>query len=464
MSDPATLAASNHASVCAPAGYGKTYLIASALLVGPDARHLVLTHTHAGADAIRRRLRQLGVPRGRHHVDTIAGWALQYARAYPKTTQYTKPATSSQEDWRAVYTGVTNLLRTSPNRIAVSATYSAVYVDEYQDCTLPQHDLMCALAEFIPVRVLGDPLQAIFDFDEPTVDWNNHVLTKFPALPPLTEPHRWRSNPKFAAWIQNVRLRLERQGEIDLRTGLPTAVRVEHYRNGLERNRVIQRTVNEKRKDGKVVVITQWPNQCHNLARCTIGVQVMEPVEGEDFSRYATSLSGSKCAARVDNILEFASTCFTGFDQQTKQRLAGGAKGTSRPRTNAYSRQIAALKAVHDNEAFDLIADALDALADMPDVRATRWELFSEIRRAFIVFSEGGHATIHDALFAVRTRTRSIGRAQAPRTIGRTLLVKGLEFEHAVVVEPEKYDARNLYVALTRGTHTLTLITNADRL
>ena len=35
---------------------------------------------------------------------------------------------------------------------------------------------------------------------------------------------------------------------------------------------------------------------------------------------------------------------------------------------------------------------------------------------------------------------------------GTTLLVKGLEFHHAVVLDADAYDARNLYVALTRGS------------
>jgi DNA helicase IV len=48
--------------------------------------------------------------------------------------------------------------------------------------------------------------------------------------------------------------------------------------------------------------------------------------------------------------------------------------------------------------------------------------------------------------------------------MGRTLLIKGLEFEHAILVAPEDLNTQNLYVAITRGTHSLTIITNADTL
>jgi hypothetical protein len=37
-------------------------------------------------------------------------------------------------------------------------------VDEYQDCSLDQHELICLLSEILPCRILGDPLQGIFSF------------------------------------------------------------------------------------------------------------------------------------------------------------------------------------------------------------------------------------------------------------------------------------------------------------
>ena len=45
--------------------------------------------------------------------------------------------------------------------------------------------------------------------------------------------------------------------------------------------------------------------------------------------------------------------------------------------------------------------------------------------------------------------------------VGTTLLVKGLEFHHAVVLDADAYDAKNLYVALTRGAKSLTVVSRA---
>lgn len=464
MANPVVLAQSRRASVCAPAGYGKTHLIGNALLAGADERQLILTHTHAGVHALRTRLMLLGVPKHRYRIDTIAGWSLQYAQAFPRTTGYTKPRQAFQEDWPTIYTGVASLLQTSPAKMAVISTYGGIYVDEYQDCSLPQHALIQALAELIPCRILGDPLQAIFNFAEPTVDWEN-VTATFPPLPPLSHPHRWDHDPSFAAWIQGARVACENNQTINLRQGLPKAVRVVQFGNGLERNRAILTAVTNKRAHGRTVVITQWPHQCHDLARRLPGVIVLEPVDGNDFTIAATQLSTPNNADRVTNLLAFAAACFTGIPQQQQDRLARAAQGTIRVRNNALDEQIAALKAVIDTNDLTAMPEALTALAKMPDTRVLRPELYHELRRAFIAFREGGHETIHDALSNIRQRTRQAGRALTKQTMARTLLVKGLEFEHAIIITPEDFPTKqNMYVAITRGTRSLTIITNVGAL
>jgi len=44
--------------------------------------------------------------------------------------------------------------------------------------------------------------------------------------------------------------------------------------------------------------------------------------------------------------------------------------------------------------------------------------------------------------------------------VSRPLLVKGLEYDHVIILNPEKYSAQELYVALTRGSKSVTIISN----
>jgi DNA helicase-2/ATP-dependent DNA helicase PcrA len=63
--------------------------------------------------------------------------------------------------------------------------------------------------------------------------------------------------------------------------------------------------------------------------------------------------------------------------------------------------------------------------------------------------------TAHDAAVRVREEARQLGRPLAKRTVGSTLLLKGLEADVVVVLNPTDMDRRHLYVALTRGSRKL---------
>ena len=50
------------------------------------------------------------------------------------------------------------------------------------------------------------------------------------------------------------------------------------------------------------------------------------------------------------------------------------------------------------------------------------------------------------------------------KLIGTTLLVKGLEYDHAVILDADSLGAKDLYVAMTRGSKSLTIICSAKHL
>ena len=73
---------------------------------------------------------------------------------------------------------------------------------------------------------------------------------------------------------------------------------------------------------------------------------------------------------------------------------------------------------------------------------------------AFRLASHGG-ITLVEAFSRVREENRLVGRPLPQRAVGSTLLFKGLEAEVAVVMDAQDLDARNLYVAMTRGSLSL---------
>ena len=69
-----------------------------------------------------------------------------------------------------------------------------------------------------------------------------------------------------------------------------------------------------------------------------------------------------------------------------------------------------------------------------------------------------------EAAVQERERSRLIGRPLAKRTVGSTLLLKGLEADVAVILDPAEMDRRHLYVAMTRGAKRLVICSCAQRL
>jgi DNA helicase-2/ATP-dependent DNA helicase PcrA len=65
--------------------------------------------------------------------------------------------------------------------------------------------------------------------------------------------------------------------------------------------------------------------------------------------------------------------------------------------------------------------------------------------------------SFHDAAIRIREQGRVLGRALPRRAVGSTLLLKGLESEIAVILDADSLNARNLYVAMTRGSKKLTV-------
>jgi len=65
-------------AITAPAGCGKTHLIAEALTRHAGVKPImILTHTNAGVVALRGRLDGLRVPSNSYRLATIDGWAMR---------------------------------------------------------------------------------------------------------------------------------------------------------------------------------------------------------------------------------------------------------------------------------------------------------------------------------------------------------------------------------------------------
>ena len=108
--------------VVAPAGYGKTHLIAEST-ARSAGRQLILTHTYAGVNALRSKMRVLGVNDKFYRIDTIASWALRLSLSYSDTSGWEIERPDDNEQWSALYEACARLLDHEFIRRIVRASY-----------------------------------------------------------------------------------------------------------------------------------------------------------------------------------------------------------------------------------------------------------------------------------------------------------------------------------------------------
>lgn len=468
----AKLAASlKSGSIIAAAGYGKTEQIARATQIS-EGRRLILTHTHAGVDAVRARLKTRGVPSDKFRIATIAGWCLRYAASFPKRSGLVCSEPHSDKEWNAVYEAASKLVSSGAVNDVLISSYGGVFVDEYQDCNRLQHEVIKAIAARLPVCVFGDPLQAIFDFKgQQPVDWQADVFPAFAKAGELTTPWRWRKagNDALADWLGKIRQVLEANGAIDLRTrpacvnweALPTDPK---FRNGkiVGTCKSAMGTISNERLVviGDAVNINARAALAKNLAAA--GFSTIEPLGCTNLYAAVKKLEAAKGFARLEAAMDFLSDCMTGAENTAylaavKSQQGGGKLGTAK--FNDLVKTGIAVAVTSSDEA---LLELMQGFHGRANTRLFRREMFYAMRSALRIKCARKSDDLTGAIWEVLNHVRHTGRTIGKRSVGSTLLVKGLEFEHAVIIHTDKMTRKDWYVALTRATTSLTILSPSE--
>ncbi|MDA8261839.1 MAG: AAA family ATPase [Actinomycetota bacterium] len=444
--------------VVLPAGCGKTQLVAgtAAVAAARNQRLLVLTHTHAGVEAIRNRMRQLNVPGNAVQVSTIDHWTHRLAMAFPKLAGY---VVTPDVFWPDVHRAAARLLENPHIRDMVGSTYDFAVIDEYQDCTKCQHAVVMAVAQLMRIVILGDPFQAIYNFGgNQLIEWSTDVghlqLVDIPV-----RPWRWASaNAALGDFLLDVRDSLAAGQPIDLRGKVSVVAWCEDTQ--ANRRSVCWQAL---RNSGTTVILERFPAQCAKVARMLSGhFGVMEEVEGTYLMEPAKIVDdgvGHKAAAAL---LHFARGCFSGLPSalSKKETEIGTGQFPRYKRTTAFAALLEALEAVSHEPTPHHVLRALVEVEKL-DGTLIRKEAWRDMIRAARRWAEGNAPTLPDAVRVVRDHARMYGRKQDRRSVSRVVLVKGQEFDECIVLGADALNARELYVAMTRPRHRLAVVSRS---
>ncbi len=450
-------------TVTAPAGCGKTHLIANALGRHTDPKPvLVLTHTNAGVAALRARLGKAGVPPRQYRIVTIDGWSMRLASMFPQRSgchANVLELKNPGRDYPTIRNAAIELLCGNHITDLIAATYSRLIVDEYQDCSRPQHAIIMAVAEMLPVCALGDPLQAIFGFGgDELPDWDRDVCGDLPVCGELKNPWRWinAGTQKFGEWLLGIRQSLLSSRPIDLRTA-PENVRWVEI-DGKDDHTKRLNTINDMRRnrEHKVIVIADSRNKQgqQRFASQIRGASTVEAVDLRDLTDFAASFNPAMSGA-FHAVISFAEKVMTdiNFDDLVARLKSIAAKTN---RLEPTEVELACFGMLEKKD-YQSCADLLVALNRQAGTHVYRPAVFRACLKALQMCAEDNNINFSNAVIQMREQNRLVGRPLPDVAVGSTLLLKGLEAECAVILETEKMNANNLYVAMTRGAVSLAI-------
>jgi DNA helicase-2/ATP-dependent DNA helicase PcrA len=450
-------------TVMAPAGCGKTHLIANALTRHTSSKPiLVLTHTNAGLVALRGRLDRLGVRAKAYRLCTIDGWAMQLISTFPGRSAHNPDLlalTTPRTDYPNIRVAAAKLLKAGHINDVIAATYDRLIVDEYQDCSVRQHAVVCYAAQTLPTCALGDPLQAIFGFgDDGLAEWNEQVCNHFPLAGELTTPWRWinAGAEPLGRWLLEVRGKLLQGKPVDLRTAPAGVTWIELDGSEDHQRRLRAARVQAPGGDGSVLIIgdSTNPDSQRQFASQTPGAITVEAVDLRDLVSFARDFD-LNAANALERLANFAQSVMRNVGAaDLMRRVQSLSRGTARnPPTDVEATALSFLRAPSHRSAVDVLIE----IGKEAGVTAHRPAVLRACIKALQLCDGADSLSFRDAAIRMREQNRLVGRPLPKRAVGSTLLLKGLEAEAAVILNAGALDARNLYVAMTRGSKALTV-------
>lgn len=455
--------------IVAPAGCGKTHLITQTLDVAAQKPYLVLTHTTAGVAALKQRLKRLGVPKRNYVVATVDGWTRRIATMFPSSCNIVAASDNPGVFYPELRHKVNNYVNAGNLFEIIQASYTRLLVDEYQDCNADQHALICSLSDCLPTIVFGDPMQCIFNFGGPMPSWQSEVQTKFPVISELNTPWRWINSgtPNLGQWILASRELLLKGDSVDL-LSCPEHVHwnqlTENFQmNSRCQNRAQYEIRNSNNPNDSLLVIGDQfrAHLRHVFASTAQGIDVVETVELTDITTLASeidNLSGMDLAGRI---LNSVSTMMTGVGQSglINRLPIILARRNKKPATTIEL----AVKGVIEIGDQSSIANLLSCLELSTETRVFRGGAFSALKNTVSLSMSDPTKTMRQAAETIREQRRHQGdRRISTRAIGSTLLLKGLEADHALILDAGRMNAHHLYVALSRGAKSITVFSNTS--
>ena len=448
----------------APAGFGKTHTICECFN-HTEGRQLILTHTQAGVASIREKLGKCSIPKEKYSVETISSFAKKYVLSYSNITTI-PDETNPKKYYPFFIEQATKILLLKLVQDVIKISYTGLFVDEYQDCSVEQHNLILVLAEILPTHILGDPMQGIFGFrGQKLVDLNNSSeMGRFKIKHELVKPHRWINggNPKLGSELIEIRKCLELKQEIDI-SKYPSI----EFKQGSYGDHYGY-IMDIFRDNDSVLVIDSDSINMQNRENFVVAFKyvpfLIESFDHKDFYSSAILFDNKDNLPSKEILDKFITSKFSNLDVwYDKKNLRF--KNKKKPEEEAELKIIKEiiLKLESNYSLLDM-REVISRIKNLLGVSCARRDLLNSLSKSM----EEAHnlrITVLEAMRNYRNGVRRVGRKMYGRCVGTTLLTKGLEFDIVIILDADQFnDPQNFYVAISRCTKKLVVLANTSKL
>ncbi len=427
--------------VIAPAGCGKTHMITN-FANNYSGKILILTHTNAGVDVINSRITNDTVK-----VNTIASFMEKYVKKF-KGIHNVDIDYSYNKRFKKIYEAFLSIMKCEIIKRILVYNYDMIFVDEYQDCTISQHNSICEISKIIPTKIFGDPMQAIFDFDkeDSLVDFDT-LQESFEYLGELDYPWRWNENISLGHWLLNIRDDYKNKFKNILKRDMDSSIKVIneedlkiHYEliRNKERNCIVT-----KRKQLSI-------NICQRLAG---HYTVLEELELNDLASIIKNLVNSEHMSFTLNLLKILKNSYTKSHNILNKYIEKlEQKSNDFKRLKSDDNLKSNIYALTNEYSYESTKYIITYIEKHNDTKCYRRELI--INLCHLIKKIEQCKSITDG---IKVFKQSIKRLEYKNVVAHTLLIKGLEFDNCIVYKKD-LTPNEFYVALTRPKKKLYIV------
>lgn len=435
--------------IIAPAGCGKTESVINIVKEYKDSKKvLILTHTNAGIENIEKRLKKNNIINSKYNIYTIASFCSKYVSCFKKLSEI------SDDSYEQLYIGMNNLMNNKHIQYIIQSTYSLMLVDEYQDCTLIQHNVIKKISNLIAFKVFGDPLQSIYNFENSNIKINEIINTDYKLLGNMNYPWRWdKTNQDLGNWIMKSREEIIK-GNINIFTSLPNCVEHFLYKDYVD---LQKKALNFLKLDGRKVVLFNLENQANAFCKKLSGrFYFQEEIQCKALNNITTFLDNNDGANIVKEVINLGKLCFTNFVTEFGNIIKKIDNNDFDLSKISKNKNVAKLiMTLISNFSLSNVLQLLKEISSNRNLKIYRKELWTVLEILIKEVSKEKEISAKELLINIRNSTILNNKFKYNNIVSRILLVKGLEFDNVFLVNPDELTPELLYVAISRPTQKL---------